>query len=254
MSEAEPDTVARATVGPPRRLRVEWLGRQPYPEVYARMQALLEARIAGEAPDTVLLCEHEPVYTLGRSRGARDNLLQTGDTPVIEVERGGDVTFHGPGQLVGYPVLALPPHRQDLRAYLRALEGVCTRVIGRFGVEGGPDPRNTGVWVGGQKIAAIGVAARRWVTWHGFSINIDVDLGYFRRVNPCGMGSELVTRLADHVSPCPRLRAVADGAGAELRRWWAEWSALPAEAAEGAPSPRPEGGGASGSDPSNLTS
>jgi lipoate-protein ligase B len=141
-----------------------------------------------------------------------------------------------------------------MRADLRALEGVCTRVIGRFGVEGGPDPRNTGVWVGGQKIAAIGVAARRWVTWHGFSINIDVDLGYFRRVNPCGMGSELVTRLADHVSPCPRLRAVADGAGAELRRWWAEWSALPAEAAEGAPSPRPEGGGASGSDPSNLTS
>lgn len=232
MGGADRDSAARGAGG--RRLRIEWLGRQPYPEVYARMQALLEARLAGEAPDTVLLCEHDPVYTLGRSRGARANLLDPGDTPVIEVERGGDVTFHGPGQLVGYPVLALPPHRHDLRAYLRALEGLCARVIGRFGVEGGPDPRNTGVWVGGQKIAAIGVAARRWVTWHGFSINVDVDLAHFRRVNPCGMGSELVTRLSDHVAPCPRLRAVADTAGAELRRWWAEWSAEPPAEGEAA--------------------
>lgn len=212
---------------PSRRLRVEWLGRRPYAEVYAQMSALLEARIAGAVGDTLLLCEHEPTFTLGRSRTAKDNVLDAGDIPVVEVERGGDVTFHGPGQLVGYPVLQLPPHRQDLRAYLQGLEELCAAVIGRFGVVGGRDPRNTGVWVGGQKIAAIGVAARRWVTWHGFSINVDVDLAPYQRINPCGMGSALVTRLADHTAPCPRLRAVADATGAEARRWWAQWSAPP---------------------------
>jgi lipoyl(octanoyl) transferase len=216
-----------------RRLRVEWLGRRPYAEVYARMGALLEARLAGEAPDTLLLCEHEPVFTLGRSRSAKDNVLDAGDIPVVEVERGGDVTFHGPGQLVGYPVLQLPPHRQDLRAYLRGLEALCGAVLRRFGVEGGSDPRNTGVWVGGQKIAAIGVAARRWVTWHGFAINVDVDLSSYQRINPCGMGSALVTRLADHVEPCPRVRVVADATAAEARRWWARWSAPPLTTAEG---------------------
>jgi lipoyl(octanoyl) transferase len=212
---------------PARSLRVEWLGRRPYAEVYARMGALLEARLAGQVPDTLLLCEHEPVFTLGRSRTAKDNVLDAADIPVVEVERGGDVTFHGPGQLVGYPVLQLPPHRHDLRAYLRGLEELCGAVLRRFGVEGGPDARNTGVWVGGQKIAAIGVATRRWVTWHGFAINVDLDLAPYQRINPCGMGSALVTRLADHAEPCPRVRVVADATAAEARRWWARWSAPP---------------------------
>ena len=108
------------------RLRIEWLGRVPYAEAHAR-QELLAARIAGDSPDTLLLCEHDPVYTLGRSRGASANVLQAGDVPVVNVERGGDVTFHGPGQLVGYPICGLPEHRHDLHAWLHGLEDVCVR-------------------------------------------------------------------------------------------------------------------------------
>ena len=150
------------------RLRIEWLGRVPYAEAHARQKELLAARIAGDGPDTLLLCEHDPVYTLGRSRGASANVLQAGDVPVVNVERGGDVTFHGPGQLVGYPICGLPEHRHDLHAWLHGLEEVCVRTLGEWGIAGGPDARNTGVWVEGRKIAAIGIACRRWVTWHGF--------------------------------------------------------------------------------------
>ncbi len=203
------------------RLRVEVLPRGPYGLAHARMKALLEARVAGEGPDTLLLCEHEPVYTLGRARNAANHLLNPGDVPVVEVERGGDVTFHGPGQLVAYPVVGLPEHGQDLRAYLQGLQEVGTRVLRRFGVEGGPDPRNTGVWVGDEKLVSIGIACRRWVCWHGFAINLDVDLEYFRRVMPCGLEPERIGRLADHVEgPTPRLRAVADATAAEFRSWW----------------------------------
>ena len=203
-------------------LRVAWLGRLPYPEAHARMVALLEARIAGEVGDTLLLCEHEPVFTLGRARAAAGNVLDPGDVPVVSVERGGDVTYHGPGQLVGYPVVALPHH--DLHAWLRGLEDVCIAVLGRWGVVGGRDARNTGVWVDGRKIAAIGVAVRRWVTWHGFALNVDPDLLLYRRINPCGMDSTLVTAMSEHVSPYPRLAEVRDATAAEFRRWWADWS------------------------------
>ena len=189
------------------------------------MTASLDARIQGEIGDTLLLLEHEPVYTLGRRREAASNVLLPGEVPVIEVERGGDVTFHGPGQIVGYPICQLPPHRHDLHGWMRGLETVCTRVLARYGIEGGPDPRNTGVWVDGKKMVAIGVACRRWVTWHGFAMNIDVDLDYFTRIHPCGLESTLVTRLADHMQPCPRIAAIRDALGSEFRNWWREWSA-----------------------------
>jgi lipoate-protein ligase B len=105
-------------------------------------------------------------------------------------------------------------------------------VVGRWGIQGERDPRNTGVWVGGRKIAAIGIALRRWVSFHGFAVNNTVDLGWFHRVNPCGMDSNLVTRIADHVD-APPLEAVRDAAADEFRRWWAAWSAPPTEAAPG---------------------
>ena len=198
---------------------VRWLGRQPYAPVHDQMRALLQARIAGEVPDTLLLVEHEPVFTVGRHRDAAASLLATGEVPVVDVERGGNVTFHGPGQLTAYPICALPEGRRDLHRWLHGLEAVCTRTIARWGVEGRADPRNTGVWVDGQKIAAIGIACRRWVTWHGLAINVDVDLGYFRRIRPCGLAQDTVTRLADHCRPAPTVAEVGAAVAAEFRAW-----------------------------------
>ena len=205
-------------------LTLRWLGRLPYADAHAAMTAALEERLAG-GPDTLLLCEHDPVYTLGRARGARENLKDVGDTPVVEVERGGDVTFHGPGQLVGYPIVALPPGRQDLRAFLRGLESVLIEVLAGYGVVGGRDARNTGVWVDGQKIASIGIAARRWVVWHGFALNLTVDLAAFHRINPCGLDAGLITRLADKVDPCPTLDEVRARLEPAFAAWWAGWIA-----------------------------
>lgn len=206
---------------------VEDWGRVAYPEAHAAMKARLEARIRDEVPDALILCEHDPVYTLGRRRGAETNVLDAREVPVIPVERGGDVTFHGPGQLVGYPVCRLPPARQDLHAWLRGLESVLIGALTELGVASGTDPRNTGVWVEGRKIAAIGVACRSWVTWHGFSLNISTDLAYYQRINPCGLPSDLSTRLADHLSPCPSLPEVQQVIQARFLAWWADWSAGP---------------------------
>lgn len=205
-------------------LRVEWLGRVTYAEATRRMQTALDARVKDEIVDTLLLMENEPVYTVGRHRSADANVLAPGDVPVVSVKRGGDVTFHGPGQLVGYPIVRLPEHRRDAHAWLAGLEDVCAATVGWWDIAGDRDPRNTGVWVEGRKIAAIGVALRHWVSWHGFSINNTVDLDYYRRINPCGMDSSLVTRIADHVDQPPRLTEVRDAAAAEFRRWWGAWS------------------------------
>ena len=203
---------------------VRWLGRLPYTQAHAVMKEVLTERIAGRLPDTLLLCEHDPVYTLGRARGASGNVLDPRGVPIVPVERGGDVTFHGPGQLVGYPIFQLPPHRYDLHGYLRGLEESIIGLLADHGIEGGRDDRNTGVWVEGRKIAAIGIAARRWVTWHGFAINRDVDLDYFRRINPCGMDSTLVTRMVDHTPAPPPLETLSEQAAQKITQWWEGWT------------------------------
>lgn len=206
-------------------IAVERLGRIGYTEGQQIMADRLAARIAGEIPDTLLLCEHAPVYTVGRARGAAGNVLDPQGVPVVEVRRGGDVTFHGPGQVVGYPIFALPPRRHDLHGFLHGLEDALIDTVGRYGIRGERDARNTGVWVEGRKIAAVGIACRKWVTWHGFALNLDVDLGYFQRINPCGMDSALVTRIADHVEgTTPAWDAVAEQAVDALGRWWATWT------------------------------
>jgi lipoate-protein ligase B len=155
------------------------LGRIPYEAAVEEMKTVLAARIAGEAPDTLLFCEHDPVYTVGRTRGAADNILNPENVPIVNVSRGGDVTFHGPGQIVGYPIFQLPEHRHDLHGYLRGLEEVMIRTLARYNVAGERDERNTGVWVDGQKMGAIGIAAKRWVTWHGFALNCTVDIRHY---------------------------------------------------------------------------
>ncbi|MDG1481881.1 MAG: lipoyl(octanoyl) transferase LipB [Myxococcota bacterium] len=205
-------------------VQTRWLGRVAYTDAHALMKQTLAERIAGDIPDTLLLCEHDPVYTLGRSRGAAGNVLDPRGVPIINVERGGDVTFHGPGQLIGYPIFGLPEHRHDLHGYLRGLEESIITLLSSHGITGQRDDRNTGVWVEGRKIAAIGIAARRWVTWHGFALNRDVDLGYFQRINPCGMDSTLVTRMVDHTSAPPPLSVLAEEASKAITDWWMTWT------------------------------
>jgi len=184
------------------RFEVEDLGRCSYRAAGARMLEALEERAAGGEADRLLLAEFEPVLTIGRGGGAPAAPAALG-IPVHEVPRGGKATFHGPGQIVAYPVVALEGPARDLHAYLHALEEALIRTVGRFGLAGGRDPRNTGCWVGGRKIASIGVAVRRWVAYHGVALNVATDLSWFRRFDPCGLEPETMTSMAAELDPAP---------------------------------------------------
>jgi lipoate-protein ligase B len=211
------DGSIRQSTNPPIRqsvLQVEDLGRRPYGEVLELQRAIAAERIAGTRPDTLLLVEHDPVVTLGRSTKqgnllANPQLLAARGVEVFDIERGGDVTFHGPGQLVGYPIIDLTQHRQDLHWYLRQLEQVLIDAIGTFGVVGGREEKYTGVWVGDRKIASIGVHARSWVTWHGFALNVSTDLSYFDLMVPCGIQGVSMTSLERELARPVSLATVA---------------------------------------------
>ena len=187
----------------------EDLGRKTYPAAWAIQKQRLADRIAGRIPDTALFVEHEPVYTVGRRRGAQANLLAVGDTPVVEVERGGDVTWHGPGQLVVYPIVQLPENHPDLHGYLRTLEEAVIRTCADFGLRACRDSRNTGAWIRGHKVCSIGIACRRWVTWHGLALNVDPDLLAFDRINPCGLTQGVMTSMARELGSPPESSAVS---------------------------------------------
>lgn len=180
------------------------LGRKPYAEVHALQQELVERRIAGEIPDTLILVEHEAVITVGR-KGGGELPAQQSAIPVVEVERGGEATFHGPGQVVAYPIFQLPQGRRDLHAYLRDLEEVLIRVLTEVEVTGRREAGLTGVWIGDKKVASIGVAVRRWVTWHGLALNVHTDLEAFGSFQPCGLSPARMTRVADHAELPPAL-------------------------------------------------
>jgi lipoyl(octanoyl) transferase len=182
-------------------LEVRRLGRTAYAEAHALQQDLLAQRIDGAIGDMLLLTEHEPVITLGR--GSTKDSVAGLELPVIEVERGGEATYHGPGQVVAYPILALPEDRRDLHRYLRDLEEVVIGVLAEFDVEGRRSPGETGVWIGSEKVCSVGVAVRRWVTWHGFALNVNTDLAAFRGFRPCGLDPDVMTRLADHAELPP---------------------------------------------------
>jgi len=171
------------------------LGRRDYQEVWQLQRELVEERRAGRIADTLLLCEHDEVLTVGRRSGARGNILSSG-IPVVEVERGGDVTYHGPGQLVGYPILLLDEDERDLHAYLRHLEEAHLRLCADLGLAGRREPGWTGVWVGERKLVSLGVAVRRWVTYHGFALNVATDLSRFFAINPCGLDAAVMTSLS----------------------------------------------------------
>lgn len=186
-------------------------GRTPYAAAHALQRAWVERRAAGEVPDLVLLLEHEPTITVGRARGASDNVLLPEGIPVVEVERGGDVTWHGPGQLVAYPLVKLEGARQDLHLHLRSLEEAVIAALTGTGLAASRDPRNTGVWMPDpagppRKVCSVGIACRRWVTWHGLALNVDVDLAWFARIRPCGFDPSVMTTVAEHL-PGARLDA-----------------------------------------------
>lgn len=195
-------TVARKRK-PVENFRVFELGLIEYREAWSLQKELVEKRAAKEIPDTLLLLEHPPVITQGRKSAVAgvENLLR-GDIPVLEIERGGQDTLHAPGQLVGYPIVYLPEDRRDLHLYMRRLEDVLIRVLADFGIEADRREGYTGVWVGGRKIASIGVACRKWVTYHGFALNVNNDLSLFQRINPCGLDPQVMTSLENELG-CP---------------------------------------------------
>ena len=181
------------------RLVVQDLGRRDYAEVLELQRSLCRQRIAGEVQDDILLLvEHEPVVTLGRGTRAGSLPLSTSELErrgvgVFEVERGGDVTFHGPGQLVGYPIIDLNRHKRDLHWYLRRLEQGLINGLAALGIEAGGNPGLTGVWTRGRKLASIGIHVKQWVTFHGFALNVNTDLSYFDLIVPCGIKDVVMT-------------------------------------------------------------
>jgi lipoyl(octanoyl) transferase len=175
-----------------RKCEVRDLGRLRYADAFELQRTFVEHRKRGEVPDQLLIVEHPHVITMGRN-GREENMLASPDVleragvEFHETNRGGDVTYHGPGQIVGYPIFDLREWKRDVLAYVRALEQVIIEAIGEFGMTAGRMESCTGVWVGGAKVAAIGVHISRWVTSHGFALNVSTDLDYFRLIVPCGL-------------------------------------------------------------------
>ncbi len=198
-------------------LRARWLGRVPYGEA-DRLQRALHERASD---DYLLLLEHPHVYTLGSTADPAHVLVPPASVgaELAHVDRGGDVTYHGPGQLVGYPVVTLPEWRDGLRdvvAYVRLLEDVLIGALAGFGIEAHREPRYTGVWVGDEKIAAIGVKVARGRTRHGFALNVDPDLAMFDHIVPCGIRERGVTSMAAVLGEAPELRTVVDAVVAQF--------------------------------------
>jgi lipoyl(octanoyl) transferase len=168
------------------------LGRLRYADAFALQQQMVERRKRGEIPDQLLILEHPHVITMGRNGHdenllAAPELLERAGVEFHRTDRGGDVTYHGPGQIVGYPILDLREWKRDVVAYVRALEQVLIDALGEFGIPAGRETGATGVWTAQGKLAAIGVHISRWVTSHGFALNVDTDLSYFRYIVPCGL-------------------------------------------------------------------
>ena len=178
------------------KILIQDLGFKKYKSVLSLQKKLQKQRIAGNTQDTLILVEHEPVYTLGKNAN-KHHLLQSRDksVEVHKIERGGDVTFHGPGQLVGYPILDLRNYKKSVSWYMRTLEELTIRVLKEFDIKGSRIKGLTGVWVGNKKIAAQGVRISRWVTMHGFSINVCPQLSYYDGIIPCGIFDYDVTSM-----------------------------------------------------------
>jgi lipoyl(octanoyl) transferase len=205
------------------------LGTLPYAQALELQRDVARRRIRGDIDqDVLLLVEHPPVITLGRSAKhanliAAPEFLASHGVELFDVERGGDITFHGPGQLVGYPIIDLKRHRQDLHWYLRQVEQTLIDAVGAFGLGAGRVVQHTGVWVDvgrvPRKLASIGVHARDWVTWHGFALNVNTDLSYFNLIVPCGITGVTMTSVARELqSGSVDMRAVRDAVASAFGR------------------------------------
>jgi len=184
------------------------LGTIGYEAAWALQQQLVEQRKAQQIPDTLLLLEHPHVFTLGRNARQEHLLARPPEVEVHQTNRGGDITYHGPGQLVGYPVFHLGAIRKDVVWYVRSIEEALIRALAEFGIEAGRNRGYTGVWVKGEKVAAIGVHISRWVTSHGFALNVAPELRYFECIVPCGIRQAGVTSMERLLGRRPEMPAV----------------------------------------------
>lgn len=177
-------------------LRLLTPGLVPYEDAWNLQRDLHAQRLAGDIPDTLVLLEHPPVYTFGKNADHK-NLLDARDAQVIQSDRGGDITWHGPGQLVGYPIINLEDHKKSVSWYMRNLEAVIIQTLAQFDITGDRIQGMTGVWVGDQKVCAMGVRLSRWVTMHGFALNVRPDMSYFGGMIPCGIQNKGVVSMRE---------------------------------------------------------
>ena len=206
----------------PNTLWVVDLGQQPYRPVWEFQKKLNALRQANRIPDTLILVEHHPVYTIGKNGSdlhvvATDTFLKERGIEVVHVDRGGDVTYHGPGQLVGYPIFNLHYHRESVSWFMRQLEEVFIRLLGELGIPARREEGYTGVWVGDDKIVALGVRIRKWVTMHGFAFNVHTDLSFYDGIIPCGIFHKGVTSLHLLLENAPTLEAIKPDVVAQFR-------------------------------------
>ncbi|NQV50815.1 MAG: lipoyl(octanoyl) transferase LipB [Candidatus Marinimicrobia bacterium] len=178
------------------QLNVITKGLVPYETAWELQRELHAQRLAGHIPDTLVLLEHPPVYTFGKNSD-RSNLIDPQDAEVIQSDRGGDITWHGPGQLVGYPIINLEAHKKSVSWYMRNLEEVIIHTLNQFEISGDRISGMTGVWVGNQKICAMGVRLSHWVTMHGFALNVGPDMSYFNGMIPCGIKGKGVVSMKE---------------------------------------------------------
>ena len=190
-------------------LQILDLGRKSYKEVWNLQKKMQLKRMNGEIGDVLILVEHDPVYTLGKNANP-DHLLQSRDRSidVFNIERGGDITFHGPGQLVGYPILNLSNYKKSVSWYMRSLEQLTIDVLSEFKISAKRVEGLTGVWVGDEKIAAQGVRLTKWITMHGFSININTDLSFYDGIIPCGIFNYGVTSMKEVLNRTQKMEKV----------------------------------------------
>jgi len=191
-------------------LRVQWFGQIEFQEALALQEDAVAQKTGGLCDDDfLLLLEHLPVYTIGRTPDQTSLCdLARLPHPVVRINRGGQATYHGPGQLVGYPIVDLRKHGQDLHRYLRSLEKVLILALEKYGIQGIRREELTGVWVGGRKIASIGVGVRRWISMHGFALNVRGDLEPFRRIIPCGIAGVEMTSIERETGETPTVEEV----------------------------------------------
>jgi lipoate-protein ligase B len=202
-------------------MEIVWLGEVGYREALDLQLSCLDRRASRRIPDTLLLLTHPHVYTIGRA-GDKSNLLVSEETLASEgisverVGRGGDITYHGPGQLVGYPIVLM--ERPDVHKFVRSIEAALIDAVGAFGVESRSIEGLTGVWAGERKIASIGIGVRKWVTYHGFALNVTTDLSWFRRIHLCGLKEREATSIAEETGSAPAMEAVREAVAAACDR------------------------------------